>query len=170
MMSSVSIWPKNIMILSLIAAMSENRAIGRKNRMPWSLPKDRKRFHELTLGHPVIMGRKTFESIGRALPGRTNIVITRQPGYRARGCSVVSDLRSALAACGDAGEAFILGGENIFLLALPMADRIYMTLVHTRTDGDAFFPEIPPVFAEVSRESVEDSYPTEYILFERKKN
>ena len=157
------------MILSLIAAMSENRAIGWKNRMPWSLPKDRKRFHALTLGHPVIMGRKTFESIGHGLPGRKNIVITRRAGYPADGCTVVSDLRSAVAACGNANEAFVLGGEKIFLLAMPLADRIYLTLVHTRTNGDVYFPDIPPVFVEVSREASEDAYPTEYILYERKK-
>lgn len=159
----------NVMILSLIAAMSENRVIGRKNRMPWRLPKDRKRFHELTVGHTVIMGRKTYESIGRALPGRKNIVITRQQGYRADDCVVVNDLRTALAGCAGADEVFVLGGEDIFLQAMPVAHRIYLTLVHTRSDGNAFFPEIPTVFAEVSRESVEDTYPIEYLIYERKR-
>ena len=158
------------MILSLIAAMSENRAIGRKNRMPWRLPKDRKRFHDLTVDHPCIMGRKTYESIGRPLPGRKNIVITRRAGYRADGCVVVSDIRSAIAACGDADEAFVLGGEDVFLQAMPLADRIYLTLVHTWSEGDVFFPDVPPVFVEVSREHADDSYPTDYILYERKKN
>lgn len=157
------------MIISLIAAMSENRVIGRKNRMPWKLPKDRKRFHELTMGHPVIMGRKTYESIGRALPRRKNIVITRQQGYCADDCVIVNDLRAALRECSEADEAFVLGGEDIFLQAMPVAHRIYLTLVHTRSDGDAFFPEIPPVFTEVSRERVADSYPIEYLIYERMK-
>ena len=157
------------MIISLIAAMSENRVIGRKNRMPWKLPKDRMRFHELTTGHTVIMGRKTYESIGRALPGRRNIVITRQRGYCADECVVVNDLRSALAECAGADEVFVLGGEDIFLQAMPVAHRIYLTLVHARSDGDAFFPEIPAVFAELSRERVEDAYPIEYLIYERKK-
>lgn len=157
------------MIISIIAAMSENRVIGRDNRMPWKLPKDRKRFHKITTGHPVIMGRKTHESIGRVLPDRMNIVITRQAGYRSGECAVVGDLRSALDACGGAAEVFILGGADIFLQALPIVDRIYLTLVHTVSSGDAFFPEIPGVFAEVSREPAEDTYPVEFLLYERSK-
>jgi dihydrofolate reductase len=157
------------MIISLIAAMDENRVIGWHNRMPWKLPNDRKRFHDITKGHSVIMGRKTYESIGRALPQRQNIVITRQAGYCAQDCLIANDLASALAACGAAGEVFILGGEDIFIQAMPIADRIYLTLVHTRSDGDAFFPEILGVFAEVSRESAKDTYPVEFIIYERKK-
>ncbi len=156
------------MILSIIAAMDENRVIGRGNKMPWRLPVDLKRFRDLTLGHPLIMGRKTHESIGGPLPGRKNIVITRQEGYRAEGCVVVHDIPSGLAACGDAGEAFVLGGETIFRDFLPLAHRIYLTIVRTAVEGDARFPEIPADFIEVSREPAQDVFPLVFVVYERK--
>ncbi len=156
------------MIISIIVAMDEERAIGRENRLPWHLPRDLARFRAVTMGHPVIMGRRTFESIGRPLPGRTNIVITRRKEYEAEGCVVVHDLRSALAACGDAEQAFILGGAEVFRQALPLAERVYITLVHTKISGDAFFPELPAAFREVSREQAADVYPLEFLVYERK--
>lgn len=158
------------MIISIIAAMDENRVIGRGNRLPWHLPVDLKRFRRLTLGHPIIMGRKTYESIGKPLDGRKNIVITRQDGYRAEGCVVVHDLRSAFDACGDVEEAFLLGGETLFRDVLPLADRVYLTVVRTLVEGDVTFPSIPDELGLVSREEVQDVFPLEFRLYERKKD
>lgn len=135
--------------------------------MPWHLPKDLARFRALTIGHPVIMGRKTFESIGHSLPGRTNIVVTRQDGFCAEGCVVVHDLDAAFAACGDGDEVFVLGGAEVFREALPRADRIYLTVVHTRIEGDTFFPAVPAAFTETGREEVHDVYPLEFLVYER---
>ena len=157
------------MIISIIAAMDENRIIGRGNRLPWHLPVDLKRFRMLTLGHPIIMGRKTYESIGKPLDGRKNIVITHQTGYRAEGCIVVHDLRSAFEACGDVVEAFVLGGESLFHDVLPLADKVYLTVVRTRVEGDARFPTIPDEFVLVSRQDAQDVFPLEFLLYERRK-
>jgi dihydrofolate reductase len=157
------------MRVSLIAAMSETRAIGVENRLPWNLPEDLKRFRELTSGHAVIMGRKTHESIGRLLPNRRNIIISRQPGYRVEGAMVVSSLEGALAAC-DSGEseAFVIGGAEIYRLALPRADRLYLTLIHERIPGDAFFPEFDPgAFRETSREEREASTRYSFVVLDR---
>lgn len=131
--------------VTLIAAMSENRVIGRGNALPWHLPDDLKRFKALTMGHPVIMGRKTFDSIGKPLPGRRTIVITRNPKFQAPGAAVAASLDRAIelarGADGD-DEVFIAGGGEIFAQAMARADRIHLTLVHASIDGDAFFPEI----------------------------
>ncbi|HEY6871240.1 MAG TPA: dihydrofolate reductase [Geobacteraceae bacterium] len=157
-------------VISLIAAMAENRVIGREGAIPWDLPEDRRRFRELTWGHPVIMGRRTFESIGRPLPGRRNIVITRQEGYRAPGCIVVHDLASALEAAGDADEVFICGGGELYREALPFASRIYLTVVHGEFDGDVLFPEIPAAeFREVERWPVRDTLQCEFVVYERRR-
>jgi dihydrofolate reductase len=150
--------------ISLVAAMAENRVIGADNRLPWDLPADLKRFRSLTSGHPIIMGRKTFESIGRVLPGRTNIVVTRNPDYRVHGAVVVASLdaafdtaRGAPGAQGEAGECFVIGGAEIYTLALPLADRLYLTEVHATVPGDAYFPEWPEHrFREAERERHED--------------
>jgi dihydrofolate reductase len=155
------------MIISLIAAMDLDRAIGRENRLPWHLPKDLERFRTLTVGHPVIMGRKTFESIGRTLPGRTNIIITRQEAFSAEGAVIVHDLQTAFAECGDADEVFVLGGAEIFREAMPFADRIYLTIVHTRIQGDAFFPELPPVFSLIKSEPADDVFQIDFAVYER---
>jgi dihydrofolate reductase len=157
------------MIISIIAAMDENHVIGRGNRLPWHLPVDLRRFRMLTLGHPIIMGRKTFESIGKPLDGRKNIVITRQAGYRAAGCIVVHDLPAAFAACGDVEEAFVLGGETLFRDVLPLADKVYLTVVRTRVEGDALFPAIPDELELVSRQEAQDVFPLEFLLYERRK-
>ena len=156
------------MIISLIAAMAENRVIGRNNTIPWDLPADRKRFRALTLGHPVIMGRKTFESLAGPLPGRKNIVITRQMDYRAEGCFIAHDLASAVAMAGEADELFICGGGEIYRQALPIADRIYLTIIHSQFDGDTRFPEIPEQFVEVGRETVEDAVPYSFVLYDKR--
>ncbi len=154
------------MILSIIAAMAENRVIGRDNRMPWDLPPDRKRFHAITRGHPVIMGRKTFESIGRPLSRRTNIVLTRQPDFRTEGCLIVHDIASALAACADADEAFVCGGAEVFRETMHLVDRIYLTVIRQSFSGDAFFPEIPASFAQVLRAEVDEGMPHTQVLYE----
>jgi dihydrofolate reductase len=156
------------MIISIIAAMDENHVIGRGNRLPWHLPVDLRRFRMLTLGHPIIMGRKTYESIGHPLDGRKNIVITRQAGYRAKGCIVVHDLPSAFEACGDVEEAFVLGGEKLFRDILPIADKVYLTVVKTRVEGDAMFPPIPDDLELVSRQEALDVFPIEFLLYERR--
>jgi dihydrofolate reductase len=157
------------MTISLIAAMAENRVIGRDNTIPWDLPGDMKRFKAITMGHPVIMGRKTFESIGRPLPGRITIIITGKRDYRAEGCVVAHNLQDALAECADAEEVFISGGGEVYREALPIASRIYLTVLHREVDGDTRFPEIPEDFVEVEREDmVEDEIPCTFILYERK--
>jgi dihydrofolate reductase len=158
------------MIISIIAAMDKNRVIGRGNRLPWHLPVDLRRFRMLTLGHPIIMGRKTYESIGHPLDGRKNIVITRQTGYRAKGCIVVHDLPSAFDACGDVEETFVLGGETLFRDVLPLADKVYLTIVRTRVEGDARFPTIPEELELVSRQEAQDVFPLEFLLYERRKS
>lgn len=157
------------MIISIIAAMDEDRVIGRGNRLPWHLPVDLKRFRALTLGHPVIMGRKTYESIGRPLDGRKNIVVTRQALYQAKGCVVVRNLCSAFADCEDAGEVFVLGGESLFRDVLPLADKLYLTVVRTRVEGDARFPAIPDELELVSCQEAQDAFPLEFRLYERRK-
>ncbi|MDE1942522.1 MAG: type 3 dihydrofolate reductase [Betaproteobacteria bacterium] len=139
--------------LSLIVAMTENRTIGANNAMPWHLPADLAFFKATTLGHPVIMGRKTFESIGRALPGRRNIVVSRNPGYLAQGCDTVTTIHQSLQQAGSAPEIFVIGGAQLFELALPQARRIYLTRIHATLDGDTFFPELDPAeWQEISRQ------------------
>lgn len=130
------------MKLSLIVALSDNGAIGLGGQLPWRMSADLRRFKRLTMGHHVLMGRKTFESIGRPLPGRTMIVITRQAGYRAPGARVAGSLRRAIQLAEEDDEAFVIGGSDIFRLALPSVDRMYITHVHTDAAGDVFFPHV----------------------------
>ncbi len=120
--------------------MARNRVIGRDNRLPWRLPADLAYFKQVTLGHPVIMGRRTWESIGRPLTGRSNIVVTRNPGYLAPGTTVVGSLEAAWQAAGTAEEACVIGGTSIFAEALPTADRIHLTEVDAEVQGDTYFP------------------------------
>ncbi|MGB5331193.1 MAG: type 3 dihydrofolate reductase [Woeseiaceae bacterium] len=129
-------------MISIIVATSMNNVIGVQGDLPWRLPDDLKRFRKLTLGKPVLMGRLTWESIGRPLPGRQNIVLTRQPEFAADGCDVVASPAAALAAARDAEEIMIIGGGQIYELFLPKAGRLHVTRVHASVDGDAFFPEI----------------------------
>ena len=126
-------------MISLILAASRNGVIGSHGRLPWHLPDDLRRFKALTIGKPVVMGRKTYESIGRPLPQRRNIVVTRRPDYRAPGCDVVSSPDAALQVAGAADEIMIIGGSEIYAAFLPLADRIYLTRVHADVDGDARF-------------------------------
>jgi dihydrofolate reductase len=135
------------MIISLIAAMDKNRVIGRNGRLPWRLPADMQYFVSLTLGKPVIMGRKTYESIPekyRPLRNRTNIILTHNLDYVAPGCIVVHTLDEALAAAGDAPEVMVIGGANLYEQFLPRANRLYLTIIHGEFDGDAHFPPYDP--------------------------
>jgi dihydrofolate reductase len=128
-------------IVSIIAAMDRNRLIGNKNRLPWHLPADLAHFKQVTMGKPIIMGRKTFESIGRPLPGRTNIVLTRSPDFHAEGVVTATTLEQAMEYAATEDEAIIIGGSAIYELALSRADRLYLTYVESACEGDAWFPE-----------------------------
>lgn len=156
------------MIISLIAAMAENRVIGSGPRIPWDLPDDRRRFRELTWGSPVIMGRKTFETLEAPLPGRLNIVLTRSGDYKPAGCLVARDPKQALALAGDADEVFICGGEEVYRLFMPLADRIHLTLIHRDYDGDVLFPELPAEFTVIDREFVPEPIPHTFFIYGRK--
>ncbi len=131
------------MTLSLIVAAAENGVIGRQGQMPWRIPSDLKTFRSLTLGKPVIMGRKTYQSIGKALDGRLNIVVSRDAAFAANDASVVADFPAALALAtsdaGTTGEVMVIGGAEIYRLAMPLTSRIYLTRVHAQPDGDAYF-------------------------------
>lgn len=129
--------------IAIIAAVADNAVIGRDNDLPWRLSEDLRRFKALTLGHPVIMGRRTFESMGRPLPERRNIVLSGTPGYRSPGIEVYGSLDEALAAIGG-GLVFILGGQRLFAEALPRADRLYLTRVRAHVQGDVTFPDFDP--------------------------
>jgi len=129
--------------ITLVVAYTRNRVIGRDNQMPWHLPGDLAHFKRTTLGRPILMGRKTWESIGRPLPGRQNIVITRNPAYEAVGATVVGSLDAALAAAAQADEIFVIGGAEIFKDALARADRLVATEIDADIDGDTWFPALP---------------------------
>lgn len=129
-------------MISIIVAASANNVIGVQGQLPWRLPDDLKRFKQLTMGKPIVMGRLTWESISRPLPGRQNIVLTRQAEFAADGCDVVTSPADALAVAANAEEIMIIGGSQVYELFLPKAVRLYMTRVHTEIEGDAFFPEI----------------------------
>ena len=121
--------------------MARNRVIGANGAIPWHLPEELKRFKSVTMGHHIIMGRKTYESIGQPLPGRASVVVTRQRGYRAPGALVVHSLDEAIAVCGGDSEAFVIGGAELYRAALPLADRIYLTTVEAEIPGDTYMPE-----------------------------
>jgi dihydrofolate reductase len=142
--------------------MASNRAIGLNNKMPWHLSSDLKKFKQITMGAPILMGRKTYESIGRPLPGRTNIIISRNPDYHpptasGQNCLVFNDIDKALESCSEAKEVFIIGGSDFYKSMLPVADRLYLTEIHQEFSGDTFFPEIDvSQWAEVEREDIDD--------------
>ena len=164
------------MKLGLIAAVARNGAIGKDNALLWHLPEDLKFFKRTTLGHPVIMGRKTFESIGRALPGRHNIVITRNAAWRHDGVDVAASLDAALALLADsteplADEPFVIGGGEIYAQALPRADVIVLTEVDAEFDGDTFFPAWDrAAFIEAAREShtSPQGWPYHFVTYQRR--
>lgn len=127
--------------ISIIVAMARNRVIGANGRIPWHLPEELKRFKQLTMGHHIIMGRKTWESIGRLLPGRTTVIVTRRRDYRAPGALIAHSLEDAVAACGDDPEIFVIGGADLYAQALARAGRIYLTTVDAEVAGDTTMPE-----------------------------
>ena len=122
--------------------MARNRVIGIANRLPWHLPEDLQHFKRLTMGHHILMGRKTYASIGRPLPGRTTVILTRQPGFRVEGCLSAGSLAEAVAMCGDDPEVFVVGGAELYAQALPLAERLYLTEIEADYAGDAYFPEV----------------------------
>lgn len=144
------------MTISLVVAMGENRVIGVEGALPWHLSTDLKRFRRITWGKPLIMGRKTHESIGRPLPGRKNIVLTGDPNYRAEGCTVVHSPEEALREA-EGEEAMVIGGSAVYREFLPKADRLYLTLIHREFAGDTFFPDFDrTTWREVERIDVDD--------------
>jgi dihydrofolate reductase len=131
-------------MLSIIVAVADNGVIGSGNQLPWRLPDDLKRFKALSLGKPIVMGRKTYDSIGRPLPGRLNIIVTRQAGLQIPGCTVVPSLSEAIATAGEAEEIVIVGGADIYRQVLPQVQTIHLTRVHATVAGDVFFPTLAP--------------------------
>lgn len=163
----------------MIVAMAENRVIGRNNKLPWYLPNDLKYFKQTTMGKPILMGRKTFDSIGKPLPGRANIVITRNKQWQAEGVKVVHSLEEAfslaesIAEIDGSNELMIIGGDQIYQSALDRMDRIYLTQVHAEVEGDAFFPELDwQAWQEIAREDFAAEGPNPYdysfVVYDRK--
>jgi dihydrofolate reductase len=141
-------------LISIIVAMAENHVIGRNNELPWRLPADLQHFKTLTVGKPIIMGRKTWESLPGLLPERLHIVLTHDPEYDAEGCLVVRSIEAAMAAAGNAPEVMVIGGSRLYEQFLPLAHRIYLTLVHAEVEGDALFPSYDEArWEEAERES-----------------
>ncbi|MFY0652509.1 MAG: dihydrofolate reductase [Cyclobacteriaceae bacterium] len=162
------------MIVSLIAAMTKNRVIGRNNDLPWKLPDDMKYFQRTTKGHTVIMGRKNYDSLPpsfKPLPNRNNIILTRQAGYQAEGCEVFGSLEDALASVITENEVFVIGGGQIYEQALQAGDRIYLTQIDAEIDGDTFFPHMGEEWKEVSRTShpADDRhiYSFDFVVYEK---
>ncbi|WP_108306808.1 dihydrofolate reductase [Metalysinibacillus jejuensis] len=156
-------------MISLIVAHDKNRVIGNDNKMPWHLPGDLQYFKETTMGKPMIMGRKTFESIGRALPGRRNIVISRNKAYEAEGIELASTLEEALRLAGNVEEVMIIGGEQIFTASLPLADRLYITKIDYAFEGDTYFPSYDE-FTQVAQQApidTKEGYTFMYTVYEK---
>ncbi|MDQ1085921.1 dihydrofolate reductase [Siphonobacter sp. SORGH_AS_1065] len=156
-------------MVHLVVAVAENGAIGKDNQLIWHLPDDLKQFKKITSGHTIVMGRKTYESIGKPLPNRTNVIITRNPAYQAEGCLVVTSLQEAMEKDTD---IYVIGGAEIYAQALPATDVIHLTEVHIAVDGDAFFPKLDAgEWVEVSREShsadEKHAYPFDFVELRR---
>jgi len=145
--------------------MARNRVIGAAGRIPWHLPSEMQRFKRVTMGHHIIMGRKTYESIGRLLPGRTTVIVTQQPGYRVLGAIVAHSLEAAIDACGRDDEIFVIGGAELYRAALPLSARMYLTTVAAEPEGDTFMPDFAPAeWREISTEAfcADDRHPYDY--------
>jgi dihydrofolate reductase len=154
--------------LAIIVAVAKNGVIGRGGGLPWHLPEDMKRFRALTTGHAIVMGRKTYESIGRPLPKRRNIVVSRQPGLSIPGCEVAADLPSALAiARSEDACPFVIGGAAIYAEALPVTTRVFLTEIDREVEGDVRFPELPAAFEAVERTPGETPELT-FVTYERR--
>ncbi|AKP47495.1 dihydrofolate reductase [Bacillus smithii] len=159
-------------MISLIVAMDENGVIGNENRLPWRLPEDLKFFKRTTMGHVIVMGRKTFESIGKPLPGRKNVVLTKNRSFRADNCTIVHSPEEVLAMNDQYGEIFIIGGAEIFRIFLPHAKRMYITKIHHHIAGDTYFPEVnwSEWRIEEKKKGIKDEqnpYDYEFLLFSR---
>ena len=173
--------PSRVARISLIVALARNGVIGRGNALPWHLPEDLKRFRRLTIGHPVIMGRKTYEAIiarnGKPLPGRDNIVLTRATGYQAPGCTVHASIEAALHGTDPAqGTVYVIGGAEVFRAALPLADRLDLTEIHADVAGDTWFPEFDRAawreekrdrFSQTLPDRPQDSFAYDFVIYER---
>ena len=161
------------MTVSLIVAASTNNVIGSEGELPWHLPDDLRNFKRLTTGKPIVMGRKTFDSIGRPLPDRRNVVITRDPDYVAAGCDIVASPEAALELLHDAAEVMIIGGGQVYGAFLPLADRVYLTRVHAAVEGDVVFPELNKnewTLVSSDTHDIDDAhcYAFDVLLFERR--
>lgn len=157
--------------LSIIVAVARDGVIGANNTLPWHLPEDLRRFRALTMGHHIIMGRKTFESLGRLLPGRTAVIVSRSKDYAVPGALVAGSLRGALDLCREDPEVFVIGGAQVYREGLALADRIYLTEIDAAFEGDAHFPEFDrSSWREVSRESHtgDSGLPFSYVMLERR--
>lgn len=160
---------------SIIAAMSDNRVIGRNGTLPWRMPADLAHFKRITMGHPILMGRKNHEDIGRPLPGRSNIILTRQQGFQAQSCIVVHHLKEVESVVPDDTEIMVIGGADIYAQLMPRANRIYLTLIHAQIEGDTFFPKFDQAEWE---ETEHQDYPADernacsysFLTLERKRN
>lgn len=157
--------------LSLIVAIAKNGVIGVNNTLPWHLPEDLKRFRTLTMGHHIVMGRKTYDSLGRLLPGRTTVIVTRNQNYRVEGALIAHSLPDALAMCDNDDEVFLIGGAELYQAGLALADTLYITEIDLEVEGDAHFPQIPYAeFVETEREAhvSEKGLKFSYVTYERK--
>ena len=157
--------------LSSIVAIANNRVIGVDNTLPWHLPEDLKRFRALTMGHHIIMGRKTYDSLGRLLPGRTTVIVTRNPNYKVEGALVANSLEAAIALCKGDDEAFLIGGAELYQDGLKLSNRLYITQIDLSVTGDAYFPEYSlNEWQEISREAhvSEQGLSFSYVTYERK--
>lgn len=156
--------------VTVIAAVAANRVIGKDNALPWRLREDLQRFRRLTTGHTIVMGRKTFESLGRLLPERTHVVVSRSRAYTPTGCLVASSLDEALEGCAGLDEVFVIGGAEIYRQALPLANRLQLTEIHSDFAGDAFFPEMNRAeWHETSREchQADAGFGYDFVTYER---
>lgn len=158
--------------ISLIAALAQNRVIGVNNTLPWRLPEDLQRFKTLTMGHPIVMGRKTFESIGRPLPGRTTVIISRSAYSTPADCRVVHSIAEAVAVCKDEPEIFFVGGAQLYEQLLPRAERLYLTEIQAEFAGDAWFPPFDPAdwmtFSREQRHDDTSGLSYDFVIYQRK--
>ena len=161
-------------MITIIAAVAKNNALGKDNQLLWHLPTDLKRFKKVTANHHVIMGRKTFESLGKPLPNRTNIIITRNPNFKAEGCVIVNSLQQAIETAKEDENPFILGGAEIYKQAIEIADTLDITFVHHKFEADVFFPEIDTtIWKETAREDLKadekNKYDFSFVTYRRYK-
>ncbi|HBF36292.1 MAG TPA: dihydrofolate reductase [Firmicutes bacterium] len=159
-------------MISLITAMSKNRVIGNKGRMPWNLPADLTYFQKMTMGHPVIMGRKTFEAIGRPLPGRENVIITGNQNYQPKDCLILHSIDGAISFCNHK-NGFVIGGSQIYQQFLPLADRLYITFINKIFRGDSFFPKIDPQLWQLTsqtqgEQNQQNPYDYSFLVYEKR--